>query len=314
MKKIKNPHMFQGSLNKRNYFEGWYYKQVSIEDDKTISFIPGISLNEEDSHAFVQVIVSAPIKTYYFRYKIEDFEVQNKPFRVKVGQNYFSESSLSVNLKDDENTIKGRVDFGSLTPLMSSFIMPNIMGYFAYIPNMKCNHGVVSMTHTVNGQLEVNNSSINFTSDKGYIEKDWGTSFPEKYIWMQGNHFNDRNDSFMLSVAKVPMLGFSFMGLIANVLFDNVEYRIATYNGGRVKTIKLRDDGVDIMLTRKDLELKINAYMQDGGELLAPVKGKMKDIIKEGLGGRVNLTLKKNGKIIKSHETEYAGIEIVGKF
>ena len=41
------------------------------------------------------------------------------------------------------------------------------------------------MNHTVNGVLMINNEEIDINNGKGYIEKDWGTSFPKKYIWIQ---------------------------------------------------------------------------------------------------------------------------------
>ena len=98
--------------------------------------------------------------------------------------------------------------------------MPNIMGPFTYIPNMECNHGVVSMSHTINGSIQLNDETWEFKNDKGYIEKDWGTSFPKRYIWIQGNHFKNTNTSFMLSLAHIPFIGFSFEGLIAQLNTD----------------------------------------------------------------------------------------------
>ena len=44
---------------------------------------------------------------------------------------------------------------------------------------MECYHGIVSMDHTVNGLIEINNEKIDFSEGRGYIEKDWGRSFPQ---------------------------------------------------------------------------------------------------------------------------------------
>lgn len=54
--KIKNPILFQGNLTKKDYFEGWYYKQVSNDKMTSISFIPGVNLFKGDEHSFVQYI------------------------------------------------------------------------------------------------------------------------------------------------------------------------------------------------------------------------------------------------------------------
>lgn len=49
------PEVFQGNLKKKNYFEGWYFKNVTQDLSCTLSIIPGISLVENDPHAFIQI-------------------------------------------------------------------------------------------------------------------------------------------------------------------------------------------------------------------------------------------------------------------
>lgn len=46
---IKNPELFQGEkyLSKnKNYFEGWYFKNIG--EEKGISFIPGINIEGDN--------------------------------------------------------------------------------------------------------------------------------------------------------------------------------------------------------------------------------------------------------------------------
>lgn len=57
LNKIKHPVLFQGNLDKKKYFEGWYYKQVTADQKTSLSFIPAVSLNPEDPHSFVQYIL-----------------------------------------------------------------------------------------------------------------------------------------------------------------------------------------------------------------------------------------------------------------
>lgn len=54
--KVFRPWAFQGSLNCRNYFEGWYFKHVSADRKQVWSFIPGIALSRENSRAFIQTL------------------------------------------------------------------------------------------------------------------------------------------------------------------------------------------------------------------------------------------------------------------
>jgi hypothetical protein len=56
MNKHKNFIVYHGNNIKKNFFEGWYFKQVSSCKDTSISFIPGVSINKENSHAFIQCL------------------------------------------------------------------------------------------------------------------------------------------------------------------------------------------------------------------------------------------------------------------
>ena len=104
LKLIQNPILFQGR-NKRNaYFEGWYFKQVSNDLKSVISIIPGISLDKRDAHSFIQLIANRshgdvedhPLTTEYFRFPLEAFKYQDKPFSIQIGENHFSEDGFFV--------------------------------------------------------------------------------------------------------------------------------------------------------------------------------------------------------------------------
>ena len=66
--RVFKPEVFQGSLSGRRYFEGWYFKNVSVNRDMVYSFIPGIALNRKMPHAFIQVINGLTGKTHYIDY------------------------------------------------------------------------------------------------------------------------------------------------------------------------------------------------------------------------------------------------------
>jgi tocopherol cyclase len=104
---MKKPILFQGSNKKDRYFEGWYFKQVCEQLQQTISFIPGVSLRKGDQHAFIQVIVAPQIQTHYFRFDISEFSSEEKPFRIRIANNTFSETGISINLRNEKISIHG---------------------------------------------------------------------------------------------------------------------------------------------------------------------------------------------------------------
>lgn len=119
---------------------------------------------------------------------------------MKIGGNIFTESFISIQIKDEKITIQGNLKLSTLQKIKKTLLAPSIMGGFAYIPKMECYHGVISMNHELQGTLKINDEKIEFTNGKGYIEKDWGTSFPKEYMWMQSNHFKKPSTSLFFQL------------------------------------------------------------------------------------------------------------------
>jgi hypothetical protein len=318
-KKLINPEFFQGNKKKKNYFEGWYYKLVSQNGDYTIAFIPGISLAKMDQHAFIQVFISKKeesdidLKTYYIRYKLDEFTYGHDNFWIQIGKNYFSREKIEINIQNEQIEVSGEIELTELTPLKRTLFMPNIMGFFGYFNFMECYHGVVSMTHHLGGLLDVNQIPISFNHSKGYIEKDWGKSFPRAYVWMQSNHFTNNNTSFLFSYADIPFLGLYFKGLIINLLFNQKEYRFATYNYARVIKEELKENFVHYRIKKGRYLLDIQGESNKQIELASPKNGMMIEQIKEGLSGIIHLKLYYKKTLIYEDSGKHAGIEIMKK-
>lgn len=315
--KISHPILFQGSLKKRDYFEGWYYKMVSKDTNTTVAMIPGVSLNQVDTHAFIQVFVTQrknkdeTLTKDYLRFDISDFHTRPELKSFSIGNQHFSNQGIDINLSTDSIHIKGKLKFRQMTPIKTHIYSPSIMGPFSYMPMMECYHGIVSMNHQLWGNLNINGKDVVFDEGKGYIEKDWGKSFPSEYIWMQSNHFKDEKASLMLSYAKIPFLGMTFNGLIANLVIDEVEYRFATYNGARVKTLDISDSSVHMMIKKRSYSLEIEATSQKTVHLPSPKNGVMNQAIKEGLSGIIKVSLYHKTKEIYQDEGRFAGLEIM---
>lgn len=318
--KIKNPILFQGNLDKNNYFEGWYYKHVTNDQRTSLSFIPGISLNEKDPHSFIQYILiqeqadgHKTTNTGYVRFTIADFKVESDPFTVQIGNSIFTKDSITINFKDDFFHFQGIIHLGPFHPIETNFISPNIMGPFAYIPGMQCYHGVISMQHELTGSLSINNQLIDFSKGSGYIEKDWGNAFPKEYIWLHSNHFTHPSTSLFFSVAHIPFYFTEFEGFIANLVYKNKEYRFASYNQSTCEVKEMNKHTITIHLENKQALLKLKATVSDQGKLIAPVQdGKMDKKIKEGISGEIYLILedKETGQIYEDIGKN-AGVEIV---
>ena len=312
----QKPEIYQGFGQKKRYFEGWYFKHVTADQSFSLALIPGISLSKKDPHAFVQAFLvyqgeKPHLDYHYFRFPNSDFSADKKKFHVQVGTNTFSFNHSHIDLKNEDVHLCGDFNYQGRVPLPKNIVNPSIMGPFAYLPAMECYHGVLSLQHSMTGSLTVNDEVIDFTNGKGYLEKDWGRSFPENYVWVQANHFQEDNVSFFFSYAKIPYLGLKFLGLISHVYLAGQHYRFATYNGAKVLQEVLTQNSGHYVIKKGSLTLEFEATIDRVASLKSPKLGTMDHQIKEGLSGRVSLRLKKGKRLMYEGVSSSAGIEFM---
>lgn len=317
MKKLymmNNPELFQGEkyLNdSKDYFEGWYFKNTGINN--SISFIPGININKDNKKSFIQVITND--SSWFINYDIDDFQYNHEPFWIKIGNNFFSKERVHIDIVDNELDleIKGDLKYKNNICLKRKTLSPNIMGIFSYIPFMECNHSILSMKNIVDGIISINDKNIEIFNGNGYIEKDFGISFPKYYIWGQGNDFNDKDVAFFISVANIPFKLFNFRGFICSLIINNKEYRFTTYNNSKILKYDVKDNGYEIIIKKGKYLLEIEAFSIDGFMLKAPMNGNMDKEILESIDSNIKITLKKNEQILFSDISSNCGVEIVNE-
>lgn len=304
---------FQGNLKKCKYFEGWYYKNTTIDKECSISIIPGISLNKDDSHAFIQVIETKNQKSYYFRYSLDLVSFNKNPFCIKIDNNFFYDDYIDLNIKNNKLELSGFLYYSDITPIKKSLYSPTIMGPFSYF-KMQCNHSIHSLHHYIDGILYLNGEIIDFEDGIGYIEKDYGTSFPSDYLWIQSNHltnpiYNSKKISLFFSLANIPVLFSHFKGFIAIILIDSKEYKFTSYNASKLNIIDLKEGKYKFVLKKGINRLVIEVEPKTQIPLIAPSKGEMVDEVYESLDSVCHVKLYKRNKIIFKEDMCSVGYE-----
>jgi tocopherol cyclase len=308
--KLYKPEVFQGALRLKKYFEGWYFKQVSGNKEHVFSFIPGISLTDDDPHAFVQVINGITGETRYIPYDLGQFSWKKEVFEVKIGSSVFSSKGIQLEIEYDGFSVSGELIFSGNIKYPSSLLSPGVMGWYSFVPFMECKHGIVSVSHHLSGSLRLNGSLSNFNGGTGYIEKDWGTSFPKAWLWLQCNTFANSNASLMISIADIPWLGSYFLGLIAFLYVDGVFYLFNTYSKSTINRLEKQDNIIHIELGNKQNKLIAEVTKNLSGNLVAPKHGGMNRHIKESVDSEVRISLTdKADKIIFTDSGIHAGLE-----
>lgn len=307
-----HPDQFQGWGKTKRYFEGWYFKVVNADETKAFAFIPGIAMDENGvQQSFIQVLDGKKRTAEYFKFDIREFHATFGKFEITLAGNHFSTHSINLNLL----SAQGRLTFRHLTPWPRNWYSPGIMGPYSFVPFMECYHGILSMDHRVDGKLTVLGENIDFTNGRGYIEKDWGHSFPSAYFWMQTNHFSEPGISMKVSVAKIPWMGKSFVGFIAGLWFRDRLIRFTTYNGTKLIRSFADEKKVEITFENRYYRLEIIAHREDVTKLASPVSGFMDGRIEESMTSPVDVVLynKKNNLILFSDTGRNAGLEVAGK-
>lgn len=315
--KVWHQEAFQGTHRKKGYFEGWYLKLIDAARTSVFALIPGVSIGKtkEESHAFVQLINAITGKTEYFRFAFEEFSADSKKFDVHIGGNHFWDGGVEIDLHNETTSLQASLCFENIEKYPTSFFHPGIMGPFSFVPGMECYHGIVNIRHTIIGTMTYNETALDMTGGEGYIEKDWGRSFPQAWIWMQANHFAAQNASFMFSIARIPWLGTSFIGLISFLRTDEGFYRFATYNNSKVQRLKMEGDQILATLKSPTHTLSFTATYARGGILKAPKNGMMLREIEESITAQVVLMLKdRHGNVLFEDSSNRVGMEIAGKF
>ena len=309
-----HPEVFQGATKTKNYFEGWYLKHVSADGKTVFSLIPGISLSKTgEGHSFIQLINGQTAQTHYATFPLEEFEFEKDTFQGRIGQNHFGKKGITVDLRPQGIDFKAALNYDNMHALPTSLSRPGIMGWYGWIPVMECYHGLVSKFHHVDGTVWWQGEEIAFTKGHGYIEKDWGRSFPSSWVWVQSNNFGYEAISFMLSIANIPWLGTHFTGFLCSFLWKEKTYVFATYTGAKVVQKQLDGSELTIALEDKSHRIILNAKGAKSGILKAPTDGAMVREIAESIQGIISVRFEtKAGKLLFEGTGTQAGIEIVG--
>lgn len=310
---VRNPEAYHGRGVNKKFFEGWYLKIVSADLAQRWAFIPGIfrGLDNETTEAFIQVLDGSTGRSWYHRFPIETFSASDKSFCVRVGNNTFSAEGIKVDLPEHS----GEISFASpLTPWPVSLREPGIMGWFGLVPFMECFHGVVSFGHELEGSMRIEGQDRSFSGGRGYIEKDWGRSFPGGYVWLHSNHLeNSPDSSFIGSVAIIPWLGGAFRGFIAGLRYSGRLHRFTTYNGTKEQKLEITDSQVNWKLTGPEGSLELQAERVHGGVLRAPSREAMHRRVEETLNATIHIVhTDHSGRTLLETNAQVGGLEVFG--
>lgn len=294
---------FHGYQKNHSFFEGWYLKHQS--SDGVLALIPAYHIDRQGRRsASLQIVTDT--ESWIIPYSADRFQAASSLFYVNLDTSAFSEQGIHLDIAAKDVVLTGRISY-------SPFTTPSydIMGPFCAVPFMQCRHGVLSLAHRLSGQVVINGRRLDFDGGIGYIEKDWGRSFPSRYIWTQCSWTDKKTKTpccVMLSIADIPFAGTHFTGCIGSILFRGKEYRLATYKGVKILEYTRRE----IVVSQNGMLLHINLIKEQPLSLAAPALGSMSRTIKESAACQVRYQLFFQEKKVFDILCRHAGFEYSG--
>jgi hypothetical protein len=269
--------------------------------------IPGVHMNDNNRHSFIMVAYDNI--SHYYRFPFETFSSSSEEFIIQIDneKNVFSYEKLILNLQpnaEDDATESFRMNLTlsshTSTPDLS-WIAPGTMGPYSWIPTMQCYHHVLSMKHHIHGSIQINQDENITISGIGYIEKDWGHSFPSIWIWGQANQWENlpstSSASLFFSLALIPWyFNLEFAGFLVVFEYNHEFYRFNTYLQSIVddlsvdnKTNQLSFNVYDVLFQYK---LHVSTHLNQsenihGAMLYGPRHGRMEKFVKEILAKNI---------------------------
>lgn len=310
-----HPEIYHGFNKKPPFFEGWYYKLISANEQTRFVIIPGIFRGQDNStdHAFIQVLDGMSGKATYHQYPAEAFQAHEERFDVRIGHNHFHINGLELNIQDDQRQVSGELAFTGVKGWPVTWASPGVMGWYAWLPFMECYHGVLSFDHIIHGTLRIDGQHTSFENGRGYIEKDWGQAFPSAYVWEQSNHFDTPGTCLTASIAMIPSVGRTFRGFLVGFYHQRQLYRMTTYTGAVTERLDITDHEVVWIVRDRHHRLVMQAARAEGSLLMAPIRTEMHKRVDETLKASIEVhftTL--DGTTIFRGTGRNAGLEVHG--
>ena len=157
LKALFHPERYHGWGKTKRYFEGWYYKVVNESEDRAFAFIPGISMDENgNQQAFIQILDGKKLTAAYHTFHAQEFQTKAGIFEVRLANNIFTCENIQLDLPG----IKGALNFVNQVAWPNKWYSPGIMGPYSFVPFMECYHGIISMDHSIKGELKINNKEL----------------------------------------------------------------------------------------------------------------------------------------------------------
>ena len=294
MLRIFKPTTLRGNLERNKFFEGWFQKIYSKEQKASIVIIYGYATqNTQDKFGFIQILFPNQVNEIIY-FNRNAFSCDPHQHIVRMGENVLT--TEIINIKTNDFTIHLKLKNNQVSKTFK-----NSMGYSYFLPNLPCYHAVLNTGHRVSGEIKQKNERFIIENEPGYLEKNWGTSFPETYYWLHAVDPNDPAVSLLFSRAEIEWIGRKFIRHVGHVRYDQKQVDFRSLKNFTVSILNSSEDKHEVQMTSNTLQLNISISHKSKVQFKGPFDGGLSRDIIHFPDSIIQIRLVENSKIRMLH-------------
>ena len=340
---LQTPHSgYHWDQKTRNYFEGWYFRLTLPTINQTFAFMYSIEDpigGESNSGGAVQIL--GIDEAYLCRTfpDVSQFWVSQdclglghwgksdslqypqllspKEFATHIQEGYQTTATLNQGCIYDprsnrysrwEYQIEPRYGWGN-----PHIVQKATAGWLSYFPIFDPGWQILMAHSFATGWIEWEGERYQFTGAPAYSEKNWGTSFPEKWFWVNCNSFTNQSDLAFTAAGvirqvlwcqeAVGIIGIHYQGKFYEFASGNGEVKWQIQPWGEWRMEASNDNFTVTLVGTTDL---LGTYVR------TPTAKGLVFNCRDTTRGKLHLELSHSGKTILKADSGNAGLEIGG--
>lgn len=232
-------------------FEGWYYRVTEVDRDESWVVIVAFWVDRGgENRAFIEVIQGSTGDTYKEVHEgvdIASLQQDEGVFDIVIGDVRFSADGVKGKLNDQsgiEVTLDLQIEACAYWGAPEHDRNRWTMGWVTELPGPPLKWHVHHLKGEASGVIVVKRgedilSRVELDRQPLHQEKNWGNAFPQRWIWMQSNHFEGRPD-VAFAAAGGPVFGFDFSpeGYMLGLRWRDQFFNWRTQDGHSFKDVR----------------------------------------------------------------------------
>lgn len=282
------PTHLRGNFQQGNYFEGWFQKIYSAEHNASFIIIYGYATqNSIESFGFIQLLLPDGEPRFLYFHKNE---VSCDPTRhvFKMGRQILSTEAICIQCND----INIQLNLLGNKPIRT---LKNSMGYTYFVPGLPCYHAVLNPSHQVSGTIQAGQHHYSLDRATGYLEKNWGNSFPKSYFWMHAVDPLNPKISMLFSRAEIKWMGYNFIRHVGYFNNDGSALDLRLFKDFQLRTAAAEQNQRLLRLGTKEVQLEVGIKHGKKVMFKGPANGNLSRTIPHHADAQVEVSLNQNG-------------------